>query len=223
MRGESVHVAGPNKETWTLARGIRQAVVIAAIMFSALGLYLIVLKWRGPFGRDHVTYIEQWDAGIPFEPAWVWAYLIPYLIGPLVVGTLSSATFTWFIRRGLLLIGITLAIFIVYPTQTHQRPRVPGTDPTARLYRDMVEIDEPPANAAPSLHVSLTCLLAWALVRDYPRWWLPGFIGAVLVWLATLFTRQHHVLDVVTGAALACVLALPWPVRGRGQDKGVSR
>ena len=100
---------------------------------------------------------------------------------------------------------------------------MPGTDPTARLYRDMVEIDEPPANAAPSLHVSLTCLLAWALVRDYPRWWLPGFIGAVLVWLATLFTRQHHVLDVVTGAALACVLALPWPVLGRGQDKGVSR
>ncbi len=217
---ESMQSAGANKESWTLARGLRQAAVIAVIMFSALGLYLIVLKWRGPLGREHVTYIEQWDAGIPFEPTWVWAYLIPYLVGPLVVGTLSRATFAWFIRRGLLLIGITLAIFILYPTQTHQRPHVRGTGLTAQLYRDMVEIDEPPANAAPSLHVSLTCLLAWALVRDHPRWWLPGFTGAVLVWLATLYTRQHHVLDVVTGAGLACVLALPWPGVRRDRMKG---
>jgi membrane-associated phospholipid phosphatase len=198
-------------EPWTFARGARQAVLIAVIMFSALGLYLTVLKWRGPAGHDHITYVPAVDDLFPFEPAWVWAYLIPYLVGPVVVGTLRRQTFWWFVRRGLVLIGITLAVFIVYPTQTKDRPPTDrGDSATARLYQSMIEIDDPPANAAPSLHVSLTCLLALAVVRDYPRWWLPSFAAAVLVWLATLFTRQHHVLDVLTGAILACLVALPW-------------
>jgi membrane-associated phospholipid phosphatase len=196
---------------WTLTRGVRQAAVIAVIMCSSLGLYLTILKWRGPAGHDHVTYIPAVDDWFPFEPAWVWAYLIPYLVGPIVVGSLSRETFAWFVRRGLILIGVTLAIFIVYPTQTKERAHADlGDNPTARLYKGMIEIDDPPANAAPSLHVSLTCLLALAIVRDYPRWWLLSFGAAVLVWLATLFTRQHHVIDVLTGTVLACVIALPW-------------
>jgi membrane-associated phospholipid phosphatase len=72
----------------------------------------------------------------------------------------------------------------------------------------MAELDANGGNAAPSLHVSLTCLLACALVRDFPRWW-PVIVGGVgLVWLATLFTWQHHLLDVMTGAGLALIFAL---------------
>src|SRR5262249_26783443 len=84
---------------------------------------------------------------------------------------------------------------------------------TAQLYRNMVAIDEPPANAAPSLHVSLTCLLAWAFLRDFPRWWLLIWGAVLLVWLATLFTRQHHIIDVATGALSGTVFALPLPGR----------
>ena len=72
----------------------------------------------------------------------------------------------------------------------------------------MVEVDEPPANAAPSLHVSLTCLLAWALIRDYRGGWPIWFAFAAVVWAATLFTWQHHLIDVVTGALLATLMAL---------------
>jgi membrane-associated phospholipid phosphatase len=202
------------REPWTLGRGIRQAVILAVIMVSSLACYLAVLKWRGPAGKDHVTYIMDLDELIPFQPAWVWVYLIPYLVGPLVVGLLSKDTFRWYIRRGLPLVALTLLIFIVYPTQTHTRPPSNlGDGLTGELYHNMVEIDQPPANAAPSLHVSLTCLLAWALVRDFPRWWLLSFGAAILVWLATLFTRQHHMLDVATGVILGTVFALPWPAR----------
>ena len=53
--------------------------------------------------------------------------------------------------------------------------------------------------------MSLTFLLALALLRDFPRWW-PITVGSVvLVWLATLFTRQHHLIDVLTGILLAHV------------------
>jgi membrane-associated phospholipid phosphatase len=98
---------------------------------------------------------------------------------------------------------------MVLPTRT-VRPDLAGLGDgaTADAYRNMVAVDGPAANAAPSLHVSLTCLLAWALLRDFPRWWLITSAGIGLVWLSTLLTRQHHLLDVASGVLLASLVAL---------------
>jgi hypothetical protein len=207
---------GNEPEKYATRRSLRsrvsQALGLTLIMLLSLSGYLAVLKWRGP--RAAVATQTPWDRAIPFWPAWVWVYLIPYVIGPPIIGLLSRDTFLWFVRRGLPLVFLSLAIFIVYPTKT-VRPAVPeGEDNlTLRLYRHVVGIDEPPANAAPSLHVSLTCLLAWALLRDFPRWW-PAIAGGIgLVWLATLLTWQHHLIDVGTGALLGSLFALPWPAR----------
>jgi membrane-associated phospholipid phosphatase len=191
-------------------RFLVQAAVLAAIMLASLSLYLVVLRWRGPAAA--VATQTAWDRRLPFSAAWVWVYLLPYLIGPLAVGLLSRDTFLWFVRRGLIVVCGSLVVFVLYPTKT-VRPPLPADDgPTAHLYRHMVEIDEPPANAAPSLHVSLTCLLAWALVRDFPRWWPVTLLGVGLVWLATLLTWQHHLIDVATGVLLASLVALPWHI-----------
>jgi membrane-associated phospholipid phosphatase len=195
----------------SLKRGVIQAVVLAVIMFSSLGLYLLILKWRGPAGSERPTHIP-WDDLIPFEPGWVWVYLLPYLIGPVLISMLTPRTFRWFVPRGLVIVFLSLTIFIVYPTQTAPRPPAKLEDGrTAGLYRFMIEADEPPANAAPSLHVSLTCLLALTLVRDFPRWWLPSCLGVAIVWLSTLLTRQHHLIDVATGALLAGAVVFLWP------------
>jgi PAP2 superfamily len=190
----------------TFKRGLFQALFLAAIMYASLGCYLLVLKWRG--GAATITTWLPVDEWLPFWPSWVWVYLIPYLIGPILIGMMSRSTFWWYVYRALALVGITLVIFIVFPTQIDSRHRNDdvGTGLTAEIYKNMIEIDEPPANAAPSLHVSLTCLLALALVRDLPRWW-PVWIGFVgLVWLSTLVTRQHHLIDVGTGILLACAV-----------------
>jgi hypothetical protein len=192
----------------TLVRGIRQTVVLAVIMLISLSLYLAVLKWRGPAAS--VTTATSWDQALPFCPTWVWGYLLPYLIGPAIAGVLSRDTFAWYIRRGLVIVFVSLAIFVVLPTHTTRPPASSLPDGlTGELYRSVVMIDDPPANAAPSLHVSLTCLLALAVVRDYPRWWLAAWAGAGLTWLATLLTRQHHLIDVATGVLLAAVVT--WP------------
>ncbi len=82
---------------------------------------------------------------------------------------------------------------------------------TGIVFEQMVAIDKPPANAAPSLHVSLTFLLALALCRDWPKWWLVIATCVILVWLATLFTHQHHLIDVATGILLASVVCWLWP------------
>ncbi len=192
----------------TVSRFIRQAVVLSAVMCGSLLLYLTVLKWRGP--RAAWNTQTAWDTRIPFRPEWIWVYLIPYLIGPAVAGMLTPATFRWYIRRGLVLVGVTLLIFIGFPTKT-VRPHISdlGDGVTETLYKHIAAIDDPPANAAPSLHVSLTCLLALAVVRDYPRWWPAALGAAAVVWVSTLLTWQHHLIDVGTGIAIAGLVALP--------------
>src|SRR4029077_6444000 len=110
---------------------------------------------------------------------------------------------------GLAAVFASLAIFVVLPTRT-VRPDTSylGEGATADAYRNRIAADAPAANAAPSLHVSLTCLLAWALIRDFPHWWLVSCFGIVTVWLSTLFTYQHHLVDVFTGALLALLIGL---------------
>jgi membrane-associated phospholipid phosphatase len=106
---------------------------------------------------------------------------------------------------------VSLAIFIAVPTRT-VRPdtRELGTSLTADVYRNMVAVDGPAANAAPSLHVSLTCLLALGLLADFPRWRVVSVVGIGIIWLSTLLTQQHHLIDVASGVALALAVGLPW-------------
>jgi membrane-associated phospholipid phosphatase len=193
-----------------LRRRLSQAILLTAIMLASLGLYLVVLYWRGRYAT--VSTRLDWDEWVPFWPGWVWVYLFPYLLAPLFAALMSANTVAWYVRRGLPVVFISLAVFAILPTRTERPPETIdlGKGATARLYRNMIDLDEGGGNAAPSLHVSLTCLLACALLRDFPRWW-PIIVGGVgLVWLSTLFTWQHHLLDVLTGALLALFFAAPW-------------
>ncbi len=197
----------PEQRTWKSV--LWQALVLAVVMFTSLGCYLTVLYWRGPAAQI-ITWVP-WDDLFPFQPEWVWIYLLPYAVAPFIIGLLTTRTFHQFLQRGLTSMGLTLLIFILVPTQTAPRP-APQLSPglTAWMYENMVTIDEPPANAAPSLHVSLTCLLALALWRDFPRWWAVSWLGCGLVLAATLFTRQHHLLDVVSGVLVCLLVVLAW-------------
>jgi membrane-associated phospholipid phosphatase len=191
----------------TLTEILAQGALGTVILGLSLGGYLLVLQWRG--AAAEVDTQTEWDRHIPFWPGWLYVYLFPYALAPLLLGVLPRPTFVWFIQRGLLILGVSLALFALFPTKT-VRPRVDdlGDGWTARFYRAMIAVDDPPANAAPSLHVSLTCLLAVALLRDFPRWWPVTVVGVGLVWLATLLTWQHHLIDVVAGALLGLVAGM---------------
>jgi membrane-associated phospholipid phosphatase len=197
--------------------GGRTHFLFLALFFGlSFSLYLTVLKARGPAAA--ISTHTPWDDVFPFAVGWLWVYMAPYVIGPLLSVVLSRATFAWYIRRGTLVMAVSLLIFALLPTHT-KRPwpetlngwKELGNGFTDQMYRNMVELDDPPSNAAPSLHVSLSCLLAWALTFDRPRWWAIAFLGASLIWLSTLLTWQHHLIDVVTGVFLASVAAIGPP------------
>jgi membrane-associated phospholipid phosphatase len=212
MHKEDVVAVPASSRVWV---GMRQVIIFVVLMLSSLGMYLSVEYWRGSAAR--ICTKTTLDEAIPFWHGWVWVYLLPYLIAPPVAALLRPATFDWFIRRGLTIVLVSLVIFAVMPTRTVRPDRSQiGDGFTADMYRNMIDWDEPGANAAPSLHVSLTALFAFALLRDFPRWRIVSIASILIVWLSTLLTHQHHLIDVVTGVGLAGLLALPrWRWLGR--------
>ncbi|SDP88600.1 PAP2 superfamily protein [Rhodoferax sp. OV413] len=156
------------------------------------------------------------DAQIPF---WPWM-LLPYLSSGLWLTatflTLRSRdTLRVFSQRLLLATVLAALVFVLYPLRfSLPRPAV-DTPWLATLYGMLAWVDRP-YNQLPSLHVAY-CLLLWASLRDLlaPLWARSLLAaGLLLTAVSTLFTYQHHLLDLLGGVVLGglCVYAVR-PVR----------
>ena len=99
---------------------------------------------------------------------------------------------------------VCLVIFLAYPT-TNPRPVIEGSGFWDLLAGWLYSIDAAD-NLFPSIHclVSWFCFLAVKGQKKIPIWYKAvSFILAVLVFLSTLFTKQHVIVDVAGGIFLA--------------------
>ncbi len=141
-----------------------------------------------------------------------------YIFGhwPVIIGTL-----TWLVwkhpgmfaryRSALLLSGaIGLVFFVLLPTAP---PRlVPGSGfvDTVTLHSEAYRVLQPPSftnpyAAMPSLHVGWNLLMGIAIVRHastrWARWF--GYLMPLVMWIATILTANHYIIDGVVGSAVA--------------------
>ena len=87
------------------------------------------------------------------------------------------------------------------------RPQITGTDPLSALIRSIYASDRP-YNDFPSLHTSLSTIIAihwWRLDR---RIGIPAAIWTALIVASTVLVKQHYVADVAGGLVLAGVTSL---------------
>ena len=126
------------------------------------------------------------DVQFPFRPGWIWVYI---------------ATFLFWVYQ-----LVCFLCFVITPT-FNVRPEVTTGGATGFLMRFIYWIDTP-TNLFPSIH----CFVAWLGTRflyDTKNLRRPVFtrivctVGSILVFLSTLYTRQHVLLDVVAGIAVA--------------------
>jgi membrane-associated phospholipid phosphatase len=99
---------------------------------------------------------------------------------------------------------VAYAFFLAYPTMA-PRPNdraVIGDGFALWGLRFLYEAD-PPFNCFPSLHVAHSFVSALTCFRLSRRLGITTGICAALVGISTLFTKQHYVLDVLAGVALA--------------------
>jgi membrane-associated phospholipid phosphatase len=195
---------------------LRPAALTTLFMAVAMAAYLAIAH----DGRDAVSTRTSWDEGAPLWPWTSWIYVSPYLIAPLLLARSSLSLIRRVLARGIAVLVPSLLVFALLPTLV-ERPSLEGLGGlSVGLLEVIYTVDTPPRNAAPSGHVSLTLVLAWGAWRGLPH--LGARVLAVLYVLAvcasTVLTGQHHVLDVLTGAALTAIVLALFAWRDRRAD-----
>lgn len=177
---------------------------------------LLVLLWIAVYGgadllaarhEYRVRVHFDFELGMPFWPQFAAAYLslLPMLwLSPFVLHQQErlrrfAADLAW-------LIAISGIGFVLLPaTPAYPAPAVSAGSPAIFQVADRLNLD---FNMLPSLHVGMAVLCAATYSRQAGKVATAGFwIWAFAISASTLVTHQHHVADVVAGAAVAGSIA----------------
>lgn len=177
-------------------------------------VWLFVFEAVGRFasGLASTDASLELDGRIPFWPGMIWVYELCYLL-PLVPALVIEDVhrFNRMLLAFLLANVVAFATYLVFPIN-FAHP-VPGNDLSSRMVALEYAADfHPGANHFPSLHVAVAWLVFAACLGRRP--WISVFLGfaAGAISLATLFVKQHVMLDVLGGMALA---GMGWMLAGR--------
>ena len=174
-------------------------------VICTLGLQLLVydgaklLMMKAP----HYTFETAWDMAIPFLPWTIVIYIGTFLYWAVTTVVVlrrdrdSGFRFLWAHCLSLLM---ALVFFLLLPT-TNTRP-TPGKDTLWDWGMGLLYALDTPDNLFPSLHCELSwlCYLALKKTPGIPRWGkVSALVFTLLVFVSTLTTKQHILIDVVGG------------------------
>jgi membrane-associated phospholipid phosphatase len=206
---EGVHAVRAAKVTgWQMVRAsLTRPYPVTWPMVALLGLvpwYIFIGVWAEA-RRVHVPALRI-DAFVPFVPVWGLVYGALYLF--LILLPVFVVRHEPHIRRMFLAYlsvwVVSYIVFVLYPTGASRPASVPGHGFAAWGLRTLYAAD-PPYNCFPSLHVAHSFVSAFACSRINRRVGVLAGMCAVLVAMSTLFAKQHYILDVIAGIALACI------------------
>jgi membrane-associated phospholipid phosphatase len=175
-----------------------------------LVLILVVLALYFPinhFAHGGVQLQLAIDEHIPLYPP----AIVPYLLGSLLfIGfpiwaaiNMKPGEFEAYAISVLLATVISYAVYWIFPTFV-MRPEIPGKDIFSQAIGVLYQTDRA-YNAAPSGHTFYTMLSFSYLGRWRPKYYLVWIISTVIILASTLLTRQHNILDLISGLALAII------------------
>jgi 1-acyl-sn-glycerol-3-phosphate acyltransferase len=187
--------------------GLTGQAALRSVLLSALFLGVYGgCNWIASQRADVGTWIFAWERHVPFWPAMIVPYLSIdafFIAAPFVCRDGDELrVFTWRVTAAVLTAG---ACFLLMPLRfAFERPVAEGW--LGMVFQQFTALDRP-FNLVPSLHVTLAVLLA-DTYRRHTRGVLQFAVTAwfVLIGLSTVFTYQHHVVDVFGGLALAVMV-----------------
>ena len=206
-------------DSWALQllRRVRHRFFIKFAAISAfnwiffLAYFHLLRHPAGPVTEMPLTALDDW---IPFSPAALAAYVSLWVYTGVPAGLMTSLR--QLIIYGLwigLMCGAGLALFYVFPTAV-PAPDLP-VDVALHPGFALLQGVDSAGNAFPSLHVATALFSAVWIERILGHLGTPAWLRALnWLWLclivySTLAIKQHVVLDVLAGMALAALFA--WP------------
>ena len=181
---------------------------LLGLVFCFLWNILIyVVVGRVMAGATHYDLTTAFDRAVPFAPWWIYIYLGCYVFwgaNYILAGREGREFCFRFVTGDVLSRTICGIIYIVLPT-TNIRPEVTGSDLASMITRFVYWVDIP-VNLFPSIHclVSWMCFIGIRKSRKVPLWYkVFTVVFAILVMASTQLTKQHYIVDVLSGVALA--------------------
>lgn len=188
--------SSPGPRAWLLPLG---AVAYNQAVYYGAGILAL--------DRPHYNWELPLDRAIPFLPWTVSIYFLCFLfwaLSYLYIARQEKALAYRFFLADFLGKTVCLVCFLLLPT-TNVRPPVTGSGLWDALMRLLYQIDKP-VNLFPSIHcyASWMCYIGLRNAPRAPSWTRPGScLFALAVFLSTLTTKQHVVVDVLSGWLLA--------------------
>jgi membrane-associated phospholipid phosphatase len=190
-------------------------ILLAVAVFFANEIYFLLN--HGPAVLHLRTPL---DDAIPVVPAFV----IPYVsLNPYVYVTLAALLLLRtriFQSAGLAMLGTWLVSYLFYFFLQSEmiRPVLAGTDVFTRMINAVYAGDNP-YNCFPSLHTSMSTLMAVHWLRVDRRIGIAASVWTALIVASTVFIKQHYVADVAGGLVLGFATAwLAWRWVPHGDD-----
>ncbi len=180
-------------------------------LVKSIWLAVLLLLYLAYFllnhARGHIHSLEMAvDDRIPLVPAFVFPYLSIYALLAISIWRFLRAETRIFAIAALAIsldLVLSYLVFLFYQTQV-ERPVILGSGISSSILSWVYSVDKP-FNAFPSLHTSMSTLLALL-------WWRTGSriepiiaLWAALIIASTLLTKQHYIADVLGGIAVALV------------------
>lgn len=181
--------------------------ILTVVLIAFQSLCYFVSKF---FGDNPNLIGGVIDNKIPFNMWFIIPYCVWYLLIFLIPYYLYKKDKNIFIKYIISYVFCTVIaniIFIVYPTYV-DRPVVTGTSILELITRIVFWVDTPAQNCFPSLHcaVSMLFILYMFECKKCPLYLkILTLIISILIMIATLCTKQHVFIDLVSGDVLAIV------------------
>lgn len=160
----------------------------------------------------------SWDDRIPlvsvFIIPYIWSYIY-WAMGPMVVSLCEREHFADYMAANLIscLSGVlVLAFFPTYMDRIAEGLYEVAENPTIfdKLRQFWYSLDGTAMayNLLPSFHCinSTLCYLGVAGRKELPKWYrIYSLVTTLLIYASTVYVKQHYILDVFAGIALAMV------------------
>lgn len=186
------------------------------------------------FLDDNVLLIESpLDRSIPFCEWFIIPYCSWYFcIAAIVIYPLFKSDRREFLRSNLVLMGamlIPMFICTFVPNGIDMALR-PDFDELGRdnfaidLVKFIYAADTPPRNVMPSMHVSISFAMFFVILQSKTMCKsvlskLLAFVWCLMISASTVFIKQHSILDVYAGIAVAVIVAVVGYIVERIYDK----
>lgn len=195
--------------------------LVALGMFALwAGLYFLVGRCTDPARVRMLP--ATFEATIPFRTSYALLYVMLYPIFLLpFFAVRDRLAFQRLVAADLLMFAACSATFLALPIAFDRPPLPAGPQDFGTWVLALVRGSDPPWNCLPSEHCAAAMVAALATWEADRRMGAFAFFTAILIGISTLFTKQHYLVDVLSGYGLAASIhfALRWSRSFEGETR----